>query len=128
MARKKSPTLTEAEHRLMDALWSLGDATVANVVEAIGDPPLAYNTVLTTLRILEQKGFVRHKAAGRAFLYSATVAREEAQRSAVQNVVSRFFSGSPQALVLNLIESGDVDDAELERLRAMIDRAGKRTP
>jgi predicted transcriptional regulator len=126
MARKKSPTLTEAEHRLMDAMWTHGESTVANVVEAIGDPPLAYNTVLTTMRILEQKGYVRHRAVGRAFVYTATVEREDAQRSAVQNVMSRFFSGSPQALVLNLIESGDVDAAELARLRDLIDKAGKR--
>jgi predicted transcriptional regulator len=99
---------------------------VANVVEAIGDPPLAYNTVLTTMRILEQKGYAKHKAVGRAFLYTAAIEREDAQRSAVQNVVSRFFNNSPRELVLNLIESGDVDDAELERLREMIERAGKR--
>jgi predicted transcriptional regulator len=126
MARKKSPTLTEAELRLMDALWTHGPSTVANVVEAIGDPPLAYNTVLTTMRILEQKGYAKHKAVGRAFLYTAAIEREDAQRSAVQNVVSRFFNNSPRELVLNLIESGDVDDAELARLREMIDRAGKR--
>jgi predicted transcriptional regulator len=122
MARKKTPTLTEAEYRLMDILWTGGPLTVAAVVERIGDPPLAYNTVLTTLRILEQKGYVRHKAAGRAFIYRAAIGRDEAQRDIANHVVSRFFGGSPRELVLNLLESEAVDDAELARLRELIDR------
>lgn len=123
MPRKKSPTLTEAEYRLMTILWDRGESTVAEVVDAIGDPPLAYNTVLTTLRILEQKGYVRHKAAGRAFIYHAAVERDEAQRSVVNHVLSRFFDGSPRELVLNLLESEAVDDKELDRLRELIDKA-----
>lgn len=123
MPRKKSPTLTEAEYRLMQVLWARGDASVAEVVDAIGDPPLAYNTVLTTLRILEQKGYVRHTAAGRAFIYAPLVARDEAQRSLVNHVLSRFFDGSPRELVLNLLESEAVDAAELARLRELIGSA-----
>jgi predicted transcriptional regulator len=123
MARKKSPTLTEAEYRLMDILWSRGPGTVGEVVEVLGDPPLAYNTVLTTLRILEQKGYVRHKASGRAFIYRTTMDREDAQRDVVQHVVSRFFNNSPRELVLNLIESEQVDNSELDRLREIIDAA-----
>ena len=124
MARKKSPTLTEAEYRLMDILWTRGSATVAEVTESLGDPPLAYNTVLTTMRILEQKGYVRHKAVGRAFVYKAAVEREDAQRSVVQHVMSRFFNNSPRELVLNLLESEHIDDDELARLRELIDRKG----
>ena len=123
MPRKKSPTLTEAEYRLMQVLWDRAEATVADVVDAIGDPPLAYNTVLTTLRILEHKGYVRHKAVGRAFLYRPIVARDEAQRSVVQHVLSRFFDGSPRELVLNLLETEAVDDSEIERLRELLNRA-----
>jgi predicted transcriptional regulator len=107
----------------MDILWSKGPATVGEVVEQIGDPPLAYNTVLTTLRILEQKGYVRHKANGRAFIYRPLVDREDAQRDVVQHVVSRFFNNSPRELVLNLLESEQVDRRELDRLREIIDRA-----
>jgi predicted transcriptional regulator len=125
MARKKSPTLTEAEYRLMDVLWTRGTATVAELTDSLGDPPLAYNTVLTTMRLLEQKGYVRHKASGRAFIYRPAVEREDAQRSVVAHVVSRFFNNSPRDLVLNLLESDDVDDAELERLRELIERKGK---
>jgi predicted transcriptional regulator len=122
MARKKTPTLTEAEYRLMDILWTNGASSVADVVERIGDPPLAYNTVLTTLRILEQKGYLSHKAAGRAFIYKAAVQRDEAQRTVVNHMVSRFFGGSPRELVLNLLDSEAVDAAELVRLRELIDR------
>lgn len=107
----------------MEVLWERGESTVAEVVAGIGKPALAYNTVLTTLRILEQKGYVRHKAVGRAFIYRAAVERDEAQRSVVQHVLSRFFNDSPQALMVNLLESETVDDAELERLRELIDAA-----
>jgi predicted transcriptional regulator len=127
MARKKTPTLTEAEYRLMDILWTSGPLSVAEVVERVGDPPLAYNTVLTTLRILEQKAYVRHKAAGRAFIYRAAVARGDAQRDVVNHVVSRFFGGSSRDLMLNLIESEQLDDAELERLRELIARKDGRS-
>jgi predicted transcriptional regulator len=107
----------------MEVLWQRGESTVADVVDAIEPPALAYNTVLTTMRILEQKGYVRHKAVGRAFIYRAAVARDEARRSVVQHVLSRFFDDSPRALVLNLLESETVDDAELARLRELIDSA-----
>jgi predicted transcriptional regulator len=122
MARKKTPTLTEAEYRLMDILWTNGDLSVAGVVERIGDPPLAYNTVLTTLRILEQKGYLSHTASGRAFIYKAAVARDVARRTVVNHMVSRFFGGSPRELVLNLLDSESLDADELARLRELIDR------
>jgi predicted transcriptional regulator len=107
----------------MQVLWDREESSVADVVEGIGDPPLAYNTVLTTMRILEQKGYVRHKAVGRAFIYRPIVARDEAQRNVVQYVLSRFFDGSPRELVLNLLESEAVDETELARLRELLDRA-----
>ena len=107
----------------MDILWARGPAAVSEVVSALGDPPLAYNTVLTTLRILEQKGYVRHKASGRAFIYKPAIEREDAQRDVVAHVVSRFFNNSPRDLVLNLLESEQVDAAELDRLREIIESA-----
>lgn len=122
MARRKTPTLTEAEYRLMDILWTNGALSVAGVVDRIGDPPLAYNTVLTTLRILEQKGYLSHKASGRAFIYKASIERDEAQTTLVNHMVSRFFGGSPRDLVLNLLDSESLDAAELERLRELIER------
>src|ERR1700719_1936955 len=97
LARKKSQHLTEAELRLMDVIWRKGSATVAEVAEALPKPlGLAYNTVLTTMRILEDKGYVRHTKSneGRAFLYHPVVGQKEASRNAVRRLLSRFFRDS----------------------------------
>ncbi len=124
MPRKKSPTLTEAELRLMNVLWQRGEATVSEVVNALAkDSRLAYSSVLTTLRILERKGYVRHRKLGRAFVYQPLVAREDAQRSAVRFVVSRFFKNSPELLVLNVLENEELSSKELRKLRKLIDEA-----
>ncbi|HXP87211.1 MAG TPA: BlaI/MecI/CopY family transcriptional regulator [Bryobacteraceae bacterium] len=123
MARKKSPNLTEAELRLMDVLWRTGSATVAEVADALPKQlELAYNTVLTTLRILEDKGYVRHVKSkeGRAFLYRPVVTRETASRSAVRHLLGRFFGNSAEALVLNLLEDEDLSEKERRRIRTLI--------
>jgi predicted transcriptional regulator len=113
--------LTEAELRLMEILWQLRSATVAQVVEELkSTQPLAYTTVLTTLRILEQKGYVRHSAQGRAFVYHPVLGRTEARRSAVQDVLSRFFDNSAESLVLNLLEDEAIEPEELRRLKEML--------
>jgi predicted transcriptional regulator len=123
MARKKSPTLTEAELRLMDVIWEKGEATVAEVADSL--PPdigLAYNTVLTTMRILEEKGFLDHVKAkeGRAFVYRPVVGRQEASRNAVRHLVSRFFGNSAELLVLNLLEDEKLSDKERGRIRELL--------
>lgn len=124
MARKKSPHLTDAELRLMDVLWEKGEATVSDVADALpNNPALAYSTVLTTLRILENKGFVRHTKDGRAFVYHPVVGREQARQSAVTHLVLRFFENSPELLMLNLLDGKKVDAAELRRLRKKIEEA-----
>jgi predicted transcriptional regulator len=106
----------------MEVLWRQKSATVAAVVEGLkGGPPLAYSTVLTTLRILENKGHVRHTKDGRAFIYYPVLERGQARRNAVTHLVRRFFEGSPELLVLNLIESGEIAPAELKRLRRRIE-------
>lgn len=123
MARKKSPNLTEAELRLMDVIWEKGSATVAEVAESLPkDLGLAYNTVLTTLRILEDKGYLKHtkRDDARAFVYQAVVGRNEAGRSAVRYLVSRFFRNSPELLVLNLLEDEEISGKELARIRKMV--------
>jgi predicted transcriptional regulator len=127
VARKKSPTLTEAELRLMDVLWARREATVGDVVEALGDPPLAYNTVLTTLRILEKKGYVTHRSVGRAFVYSPLVERDEARSNVIDYVLTRFFDNSPRALMLKLLDTEQIDDAEASRLRALIESSERKT-
>lgn len=127
MARKKSPTLTEAELRIMDALWDLGEGAVSEVHAALPeDGRVAYNTVLTTLRILEDKGYVEHRAGdGRAYIYSPLVDREAARRKTLDQVMRQFFDGSASALVLNLLENEDLDADELARLRRLIAREGR---
>jgi predicted transcriptional regulator len=123
LARKKSPNLTEAELRLMDVVWEKGEATVSEVAEALPrELGLAYNTVLTTMRILEEKGFLRHSKSkeGRAFVYRAVVGRDEASRTAVRYLVSRFFRNSPELLVLNLLEDEEISRKELRRIRALL--------
>jgi BlaI family transcriptional regulator, penicillinase repressor len=121
LPRKKSPNLTEAEFRLMNVLWKKGPATVGDVVEALpGKPPLAYSSVLTTLRILENKGFLRHTKEGRAFVYHPVVARKEATRKAIRHLVTRFFGGSRQQLLLNLLEDEEFDEKELQRIKKRI--------
>jgi BlaI family transcriptional regulator, penicillinase repressor len=125
LARKKSLNLTEGELRLMDVIWEKGSATVAEVADALPkELGLAYNTVLTTLRILEEKGYLTHTKPdeGRAFRYSAVVGRDEAGRNAVRYLVSRFFRNSPELLVLNLLEDEDLSDKELHRIRELIAR------
>jgi predicted transcriptional regulator len=123
LPRKKSLNLTEAELRLMDIVWDKGAATVGEVAAALpGEPGLAYNTVLTTLRILEQKGYVRHTKPreGRAFVYRAVVGRKQASRNAVRHLVRRFFANSPELLVLNLLDNGDLSQEELRNIRNLL--------
>lgn len=121
MARKKSPHLTDAELRLMEVLWEKGPSTVSGVVDSVAaQAPLAYSTVLTTLRILENKGFVKHTKDGRAFIYRAVVGREKAQTKALTHILRRFFEDSPELLMLNLVQSRKISAKELDRLRKRI--------
>jgi predicted transcriptional regulator len=120
MARKQSPTLTEAELPIMDILWQKGSAVVTNVVASLANSAVAYNTVLTTLRILERKGYVRHTKEGRAFVYHPVVERGEANRKAVRNLVRRFFQDSPELLILNVLEDEQLAESELGRLKRLI--------
>jgi len=129
LGRKKPQHLTEAELRLMNVLWQKGRATVSNVAAALpAEIDLAYNTVLTTLRILEAKGYVRHTKAkdGRAFVYSPVVGRVEATRNAVRQLLGRFFGDSPGALVLNLLEEETLGDTEVKKIRELLRGKGGR--
>ena len=121
MARKKSHNLTEGELPLMEVLWKKGQATVGDVVASLPtDPPLAYSTVLTTLRILEAKGYLRHTKQGRAFVYEPVIVQEEASRKALDSLVNRFFGGSCELLVVNLLKKETIGRAELARIKKMI--------
>jgi BlaI family transcriptional regulator, penicillinase repressor len=117
----KSVTLTEAELRLMDVLWLKGPSTVQQVLEALPrKSQLAYNSVLTTIRILEKKGYLRHIKDGRAHVYRPTVERAEASRSEIRHLAHRFFKNSHEMLVLNILQDRGVDAEELKRLRQLL--------
>ena len=124
MARRKSSTLTEVELELMDLLWQKGTATVGEIVDALPkDRDLAYSSVLTMMRILEQKGYVEHKKESRAYVYQPLVNRKQAQDSVVSYLLKKFFNGSPELLVVNLLENEDVDPDEIKRLKRMIEKS-----
>jgi predicted transcriptional regulator len=121
----KSTTLTEAELRLMDVFWQKDSATVQQVLHALPEKPaLAYNSVLTTVRILEAKGYLKHEKDGRAHIFSPIVGRKEASKLEVQRLVHRFFGNSHERLVLNVIEDESLDASELDRLRQLLDGGG----
>ncbi len=124
MARKRSATLTEAELRIMNVLWERNSATVHEVLQAMPPKPaLAYNSVLTIIRILEKKGYVKHAKDGRAHVYIPIVDRESATRSEVHRLVSRFFGNSHELLVLNILEDKSIDAEEIARLRQLLEKS-----
>ena len=124
MPPRKSPTLTEAELRLMEVLWEKGPATVHQVLEALPPKPaLAYNSVLTTIRVLERKGYVEHVKDGRAHVYKPLLERKDATRSEIHHLMSRFFRDSHEELVLNILEDRGLDSEELEQLRRILQRS-----
>jgi BlaI family transcriptional regulator, penicillinase repressor len=124
---KQSPTLTEAELRIMNVLWPLRSATVQQVLEALaGKPELAYNSVLTTIRILEKKGYIKHVKDGRAHVYVPVVAQQEASRSEISHLVGRFFKNSHEQLALNILEDRGLDPEELKRLREMLEGSAQK--
>lgn len=121
MPPRQSVTLTEAELRIMNVLWQRGSGTVQQVLDDL--PPkvaLAYNSVLTTIRVLEKKKYVEHEKDGRAHVYAPVIERRDATRSEISNLVSRFFKDSHEQLVLNILEERGIDSSELERLRKML--------
>jgi predicted transcriptional regulator len=128
MPRKKSPVLTESELRLMDVLWKKGEGTVAEIAAALpARLDLAYNTVLTTMRILEAKGYVRHRVPpqGRAFVYRPRVGRAEATRGAVRDLLRRFFGHSHEALVLNILQDEELGEQERQKIRELLAGLGE---
>ncbi len=121
MPPRQSETLTEAELRIMNVLWGRGSGTVQEVLDSIDQRPmLAYNSVLTTIRVLEKKGYLKHLKDGRAHVYTPLVGQKEATRSEIRQLVSRFFKNSHEQLVLNLLEDQGIEPDEIGRLREML--------
>src|SRR5215813_7263107 len=126
MPPRASTTLTEAELRLMNVLWQNGPGTVHQLLEALPEKPsLAYNSVLTTIRILEKKGYVKHIKDGRAHIYMPLVGQKEATRFEVRHLLNRFFKNSHELLVLNILEDQNVDAEELKRLSELLESSRK---
>lgn len=124
MPPRQSEILTEAELRVMKVLWEKGSGTVQQVLDSIEEKPvLAYNSVLTIIRILERKGYLKHIKDGRAHVFAPVVRQEEATRSEIRRLASRFFGNSREDLVLNILEDRGLEAEELARLRTMLDRS-----
>ena len=124
MPRPRSPTLTDAEARVMSVLWKKERATVADVVGTLKRKrPVSYSTVQTILRILEDKGYVSHQKVARAFIYTPLVDERQARRRALKHLVARLFNGSPSLLVLNVLEDDQIEPEELSRLKKLIEDA-----
>lgn len=124
MPRGQSKTLTEAELRIMNVLWLKGSGTVQLIMDFLSQKtPLAYNSVLTTIRVLERKGYVQHSKDGRAHVYAALVGKKEATQSEIRHLVGRFFKNSHEQLVLNILEDQGIGAKELDRLRNMLERS-----
>jgi predicted transcriptional regulator len=110
----------------MEVLWDKGPGTVQQVLDWLPPAPaLAYNSVLTTIRILEKKGYVEHIKDGRAHVYKPLLERKEARRSEVRRLVGRFFANSHEELALNILEERGLDSEELKRLRELLERSTK---
>ncbi len=121
MARPTSPTVTEAERAILEVLWNAGEASVREVTDTLSArKPVAYTTVLTMLGILLKKSLVEFRREGRAFIYRAAVSRDEVRAQALGNLLRQFFDDSPEVLALHLVQNHEIDDDDLDRLRAKV--------
>ena len=118
--------LSRRERQIMDAVYRRGQATAAEVLEGLPDPP-SYSAVRAMLRVLEEKGHLRHEQRGPRYVFLPTVPREQARRSALRQLVQTFFDGSTEQTVAALLDLSDrkLSDAELDRLSHLIDQARK---
>lgn len=118
--------LSRRERQIMDIIYRRGKATAAEVLEELPDPP-SYSAVRAALRLLEERGRLRHEVEGRRFLFLPTEPRTRARATALRHLVRTFFNGSPEQVVNALIEDVRPSDAELERLAKLIEQARMRT-
>jgi predicted transcriptional regulator len=123
MAQNSDP-LSRRERQIMDVIYAQGQATAAEVVAALPDPP-SYSAVRALLRILEQKGHLRHQEDGPRYVFLPTVSRDRARKSALRNLVRTFFDGSPAQAAAALIDQADLSDDDVVRLAEIIEKARK---
>ena len=126
MKKDKHLTLSRRERQIMDILYSRGRATAAEIHEAMADPP-TYSAVRAKLRVLEEKGHVRHEEEALRYVYLPTVARDTARRSALRHMVSTFFEGSVEEAVAALLDlsAARLSEEELDRIATLVKQAGK---
>jgi predicted transcriptional regulator len=122
----RTPPLGELQFAILRVLWQKGEATVAEVHEALDDRGLALTTIATMLRKMEDKRAVRHRENGRQFVYRAVPAQEQVHRSMVGDLVEKLFDGDPLQLVNHLLRTGEIAPAELAELRARLEAAERR--
>jgi predicted transcriptional regulator len=116
--------LSRRERQIMDIIYARGQATAAEVTSALADPP-SYSAVRALLRILEQKGHLRHQEDGPRYVYLPTVSRDRARRSALRNLVRTFFDGSTAQAAAALLDQSDLSHEDYERLASVIEKARK---
>jgi predicted transcriptional regulator len=118
--------LSRRERQIMDILYRQGRATAAEIHEALPDPP-SYSAVRAMLRILEEKGHIRHEAEDLRYVFMPVVPRDKARRSAVRHMLDTFFDGSPEQAVATLLDvsARDLSEKDLDRMAALIDKARK---
>lgn len=122
--RKSARDLGRRERQIMDAIFQLGEASVSDVLARLPDPP-SYSAVRTMIRLLEAKGFLKHRRDGNRYVYRPTQSHETASRSALQHLLATFFAGSATdavAAILNL-SADDMTDEDLQRMEALIEQA-----
>ena len=126
-SRTKVLLPTDTELLILDALWELGEGTVEDVVNRLPSNPRAnYKTVQTLLRIMENKGFVKHTTRGRAFVFMSCVTRDEIGRVSAKRLVDRNFQGSHTAMLMNLLDSNHIKEDELDALERLIQQYRER--
>lgn len=124
MTKKSPDVLSRRERQIMDIIYRMGNATAADVMENLPDPP-SYSAVRALLKVLELKGHLKHKQDGPRYVFSATLSREKAKRSALNHLLQTFFDGSTEQAVATLLDvsKSELSDADLDRLTQLIKQA-----
>ena len=124
MAEELQHKLSRRERQIMDAIYQVGKATVAEVIERMPDPP-SYSAVRAMLAILEEKGVVKHEQDGARYVYLPVVAREKARKSAMKNLLNTFFEGNSRDAIAALLDESKLSKTELDALSDLIEKAKK---
>ena len=124
--KNESPPLSRRERQIMDVVYRIGPASVAQVREAMADPP-SYSSVRTLMGLLEEKGHLTHAQVGTRYVYRPTIPTEVAGKRALTDLVRTFFGGSIEGMVSTLIDADDVDPSTLDQLAELVESARKKT-